>query len=136
MYGQTGSQGLLLGIVLSALAFGRLSAETAQAQPRGLPDTLTFERATALLLDRNQLQAARARVQAEGQAARADALFPNPTLGISEEHTPLPGDGADEWARAIAEEAQTGRRGDGKIFVLPVTKAIDVRTHETGETVV
>lgn len=95
-----------LGIVLSALALmGILSTEAAQAQPRGLPDTLTFEQATALLLDRNpQLQAARARVQAESQAARADALFPNPTLGVSEEHTPLPGDGADdEWFLSLTQ---------------------------------
>lgn len=45
-------------------------------------------------------------------------------------------DRAEEWARAIAEEAQTGRRGDGKVFLLPVAEAIDVRTHETGTDVV
>lgn len=99
------AQGLLLGIVLSALAFGSLSAETVQAQPRGLPDTLTFDRATALLLAHNpQLEAARARVQAESQAARVDALFPNPTLGVSEEHTPLLGDGTDdEWFLSLTQ---------------------------------
>ncbi len=39
-------------------------------------------------------------------------------------------------AQAIAETAQTGRRGDGKVFVTPVTQAIDIRTQETGENVV
>lgn len=47
-----------------------------------------------------------------------------------------PDERVDEWTRAIAEEAQTGRRGDGKVFVLPVTDAVDVRTQQTGETVV
>jgi cobalt-zinc-cadmium efflux system outer membrane protein len=101
-----GVQTFLFGVVLSALVlFGGLSAETTQAQPRGLPDTLTFERATALLLDQNpQLRAARARVQAKSQAAQADALFPNPTLGVSEEHTPLPGDGTDdEWFLSLTQ---------------------------------
>lgn len=36
-------------------------------------------------------------------------------------------------AQAIAKEAQTGRRGDGKVFILPVDRAIDIRTHGTDE---
>lgn len=101
-----GIQTLLLGVVLSTLGLlGSLSVEAAQAQSREMPDTLTFERATALLLDRNpKLRAARARVQAERRAAQADALFPNPTLGVSEEHTPLPGAGADdEWFLSLTQ---------------------------------
>jgi nitrogen regulatory protein PII len=39
-------------------------------------------------------------------------------------------------AEAIAETAQTGRRGDGKVFVTPVTQAIDIRTQNTGANVV
>jgi nitrogen regulatory protein PII len=35
----------------------------------------------------------------------------------------------DELATAIAETARTGRRGDGKIFVLPVSRSLDIRTH-------
>lgn len=35
----------------------------------------------------------------------------------------------DEIAAAIAEHAQTGRRGDGKVFILPVVRALDIRTH-------
>jgi len=34
----------------------------------------------------------------------------------------------DDITAAIAEHAQTGRRGDGKIFVLPVHRALDIRT--------
>ena len=41
-----------------------------------------------------------------------------------------------EIAEAIAKTAQTGRRGDGTGFVLPVSEAIDIRTQETGEDVV
>ncbi len=45
-------------------------------------------------------------------------------------------DAAPSIAEAIADAAQTGRRGDGKVFVTPVTGAIDVRTQRTGEDVV
>jgi nitrogen regulatory protein PII 2 len=36
---------------------------------------------------------------------------------------------------AIIKTNQTGHPGDGKIFVLPITEAIRVRTGEDGETV-
>lgn len=39
-------------------------------------------------------------------------------------------------AETIADAAQTGRRGDGKVFVTPVTHAIDIRTQQTGEDMV
>jgi nitrogen regulatory protein PII len=35
-----------------------------------------------------------------------------------------------EIAEAIAAAAQTGRRGDGKVFITPVDEAIDIRTYE------
>jgi len=35
-----------------------------------------------------------------------------------------------EIAEAIAAAGQTGRRGDGKVFVTPVEEAIDIRTFE------
>ncbi len=38
----------------------------------------------------------------------------------------------DETLRAITEAAQSGRIGDGKIFVLPVEQAVRIRTGETG----
>lgn len=47
-----------------------------------------------------------------------------------------PDDRVEPLAHAIAAEAQTGRRGDGKVFVLPVEQAIDIRTQETGQDVV
>jgi nitrogen regulatory protein PII len=34
---------------------------------------------------------------------------------------------------AISESANTGNIGDGKIFVLPVSEAIRIRTGEKGE---
>jgi len=39
---------------------------------------------------------------------------------------------ADKAVGAIAEAANTGRIGDGKIFVLPVEEAIRIRTGERG----
>ena len=39
---------------------------------------------------------------------------------------------ADKAVQAIAEAANTGRIGDGKIFVLPVEEAIRIRTGERG----
>ena len=37
---------------------------------------------------------------------------------------------------AIVDKARTGRVGDGKIFVYPVTEVIRIRTGETGENAV
>lgn len=92
--------GYWLVLVLGTLALMEGgSARVGLAQPREFPDTLTFKRATSLLLNHNpQLRVARARAQAASKSARADALFPNPTLEGSQEHTPLPSEGADdEW---------------------------------------
>jgi nitrogen regulatory protein PII len=41
-------------------------------------------------------------------------------------------DRVDEVAKAICEAANTGKLGDGKIFVTPVEHAIRVRTGEEG----
>ena len=38
----------------------------------------------------------------------------------------------EQVVEAIAKSAQTGKIGDGKIFILPVENAIRVRTGETG----
>jgi nitrogen regulatory protein P-II 1 len=43
---------------------------------------------------------------------------------------------ADRVVEAIANAAQTGRIGDGKIFVIPVEKALRIRTGETDEAAV
>jgi len=39
----------------------------------------------------------------------------------------------DKVVNGIAKAANTGKIGDGKIFILPVEQAIRVRTGETGE---
>ena len=41
-------------------------------------------------------------------------------------------DAVDQVIEAIAEAANTGRIGDGKIFVLPLEEAIRIRTGERG----
>ena len=38
-----------------------------------------------------------------------------------------------EVLRAIVDNARTGEKGDGKVFVLPVENAVRVRTGEDGE---
>ena len=43
-------------------------------------------------------------------------------------------DRVEELAEAIAETAQTGRRGDGKVFILPVAHGLDIRTGRPMET--
>lgn len=72
---------------------------------QSLPDTLTFDRARALLQAHNpQLRAAEAGGRATGQAARARSLFPNPTLSVSEERTNVEGDGMDDqWYLSITQ---------------------------------
>ena len=42
-------------------------------------------------------------------------------------------DAADGVVDAIVEAANTGRIGDGKIFVTPLEQSIRIRTGETGE---
>jgi len=41
---------------------------------------------------------------------------------------------AERVVEAIADAAQTGRIGDGKIFVVPVETAVRIRTGESGDT--
>jgi len=45
-------------------------------------------------------------------------------------------DKVDEAVDAILEAARTGKIGDGKIFVLPVTEAVRIRTGETADAAV
>ncbi len=45
----------------------------------------------------------------------------------------VPDDQVEKIVEAIVSAAQTGRIGDGKIFVLPVEDAIRIRTGERGE---
>ncbi|WP_082682137.1 P-II family nitrogen regulator [Haloferax profundi] len=39
---------------------------------------------------------------------------------------------AEDVANAIADAAHTGEKGDGKVFILPVEEAVQVRTGKTG----
>lgn len=39
---------------------------------------------------------------------------------------------ADAVADALLQSAHTGRRGDGKIFLWPIARAVRIRTHEGG----
>jgi nitrogen regulatory protein P-II 1 len=43
---------------------------------------------------------------------------------------------ADQVVEAIAKSANTGKIGDGKIFVFPVSEAVRIRTGETGESAI
>jgi nitrogen regulatory protein P-II 1 len=45
----------------------------------------------------------------------------------------VPEEQAEKVALAITESAQTGRIGDGKVFVLPVEDALRIRTGERGD---
>ncbi|MBU0768595.1 MAG: P-II family nitrogen regulator [Proteobacteria bacterium] len=42
----------------------------------------------------------------------------------------------DQVVDTIAKTANTGKVGDGKIFVLPVEEAVRIRTGETGESAI
>jgi nitrogen regulatory protein P-II 1 len=48
----------------------------------------------------------------------------------------VPDDLVEKVTHAVLESCQTGRIGDGKIFVLPVEDAMRIRTGETGDTAV
>ncbi len=48
----------------------------------------------------------------------------------------VPDDKAKEIIDTIVDKARTGRIGDGKIFVYPVSEVIRIRTGETGESAV
>ena len=45
----------------------------------------------------------------------------------------IPDNRVDAAVEAIQNAAQTGRIGDGKIFIMPVETAIRIRTGETGD---
>jgi nitrogen regulatory protein PII len=43
---------------------------------------------------------------------------------------------ADQVVEIISKTANTGKIGDGKIFVIPVDEAVRIRTGETGESAI
>ncbi len=48
----------------------------------------------------------------------------------------VPDDQEEKVTRALLESCQTGRIGDGKIFVMPVEQALRIRTGESGDAAV
>jgi len=48
----------------------------------------------------------------------------------------VPDEAVDRVIKAIQETAKTGKIGDGKIFVWPISRAMRIRTAETGEAAV
>jgi len=42
-------------------------------------------------------------------------------------------DVADSVSQAIIKAAKTGKIGDGKVFIAPITEAVRIRTEETGD---
>lgn len=62
------------------------------------------------------------------QLAPGPKMIPKRMLSII-----VPYDQVDTVIETIIDVNQTGSQGDGKIFVLPMTDAIRVRTGETGE---
>ena len=45
----------------------------------------------------------------------------------------LPDAQIDQAVEAILKAAKTGKIGDGKVFVIPVTEAVRIRTNERGD---
>ena len=48
----------------------------------------------------------------------------------------VPDDLVEKVTHAVLESCQTGRIGDGKIFVLPIEEAMRIRTGESGDAAV
>lgn len=118
----------LLGLV------GPVGIQAAQAQPNGVLDTLTFEQATALLLENNpQLRAARSRARAETQAAEDAARYPNPTVSLSEERTQLDEDGVDDqWYLSLSQPLNyLGETKARKRSADAIDRATSARSQET-----
>jgi len=98
-----------------------------------LPDTLTFDRTRELLRAHNpQLRAAGAREKAQGQAARARALFPNPALSVSGERTNLEGDGVDDqWYLSVTQPLHyPGEHRARTAAARATARAAEARTQE------
>jgi nitrogen regulatory protein PII 2 len=72
-----------------------------------------------------------------GQEEAVSQLSPSPklipkrliTLVVADDQVP-------NVVKAVMEVNRNGKRGDGKIFILPVADAVRVRTGETGESAI
>jgi len=94
-------------LVASALLLSPLAPPIrAQSHPEAtsLPDTLTFERATALLAAHSPvLRATAHRVRADARAAEHRARFPNPSVSVLREWTDLEAGTDDQWFASISQ---------------------------------
>jgi cobalt-zinc-cadmium efflux system outer membrane protein len=83
-------------IPVVALLVSLLLASPLWAQPSALPSRLTFEAAKTLMLKHNPaLRAARAGVTQQAFEAQTPALWPNPSVNVSQDRIPLPSGGID-----------------------------------------
>lgn len=116
--------------LIALLLLWMVAAAPLAAQP--LPDTLTFERATTLLQQHNpQWRAAQAKARARGRSAQAAALYPNPTLSVSEERTNLPNGVDDQWYTAITQPIRyPGEHGARSRSADATTRAARARATE------
>lgn len=120
------------GAIFMLLMGGGLFPTVLHGQP--LPDTLTFDRTRELLRAHNpQLRAANARGKAQGQAARARSLFPNPTLRVSEERTDIEGDGVDDqWYLSVTQPLRyPGEHSARTAAARATARAAEARAQET-----
>ena len=86
-----------LPAVLSLLVLALLGAPVPlSAQAPALPNRLTFEQAKALMMEHNPtLRAADAERTQQRYAAQVPALWPNPSVNVSQDRIPLPDGGID-----------------------------------------
>jgi nitrogen regulatory protein PII 2 len=83
------------------------------------------------LVDAKVLKAAsEGSVEAIEQLSKGPRLYPKRLLSIV-----VPDEKVKLVVNTIIKANQTGNPGDGKIFVLPVTEAVRVRTGEDGDAV-
>ena len=68
--------------------------------------------------------------EAIAQLGQGQRLIPKRWLSIV-----VPDKLVDKTVKTIIKENQTGKSGDGKIFVMPVYEAIRIRTGEDGDSI-
>ena len=117
-----------------AFCLAALLATSSALYGQSLPDTLTFSRARTLWEANNpQFRAARMQGRATGQAFRAEALFPNPTLSVSEERTNVEGPGVDDqWYLSVTQPLRyPGEQSARAAAASATARAAKARVRET-----
>jgi len=79
----------------------------------------------------------------KGFGKEKDEAYPHHSRDYVVEFTPkvkieiiCPDEDAEGIVEAIKKNAHTGRKGDGKIFVASIEKAVSIRTGKTGDSVI